>query len=271
MMRIEHMGIRDLLVVLSIFFIAVCGLGCIPNVFADDQVLITKASTLNHVIFDGKWTFYTEWKESSLNDLVYNDTTRIELRSAHQDNYLYFMIDALTLTNYNENADRAIICLDANNTKMQMPDSNTYCFIAVLGGKNSFVLQGGSPLELTNHYKVIPSPDGFVAVGGISDQNDRYTPTPHATYEFRIPINLVGSSDIYGIYVEVYDSKSNMVYSYPRDLGQISPLMIPDPNQWGVMISPDKSLPEFPLPVAILPIALLVAIYFTRSRFVKQQ
>ena len=52
-----------------------------PNVFADNQVLITKSATLNHVIFDGKWTFYTEWKESSLNDLVYNDTTRIELRS----------------------------------------------------------------------------------------------------------------------------------------------------------------------------------------------
>ncbi|MGI0045798.1 MAG: hypothetical protein ACREBB_01230 [Nitrosotalea sp.] len=239
----------------------------IPNVFADDQVLITKTGTLNHVIFDGKWTFYTEWKESSLNDLVYNDTTRIELRSAHQDNYLYFMIDALTLTNFVKNVDKAIVCLDANDTKVQIPDSNDYCFIAVLNGKNSFVLQGGSPLELTNHYKIIPSQDGFIAIGGISDQNDRYTPIPHASYEFRIPIDLVGRSDIYRIYVGVYDSQSNTVYSYPRDIGSITPLKIPSPSQWGMMISPDKSLPEFPLPTIILPIALSITLYFTRSRF----
>ncbi|MGC1708272.1 MAG: hypothetical protein WA799_00510 [Nitrosotalea sp.] len=238
-----------------------------PNAFADDQVLITKTATLNHVIFDGKWTFYTEWKESSLNDLAYNDTTRIELRSAHQDNYLYFMIDALTQTNFVKNADKAIICLEANDSKPQIPDSNDYCFISVLNGKNSFVLQGGSPLELTNHYKIIPSPNDFIAIGGISDQNDRYTPIPHTSYEFRIPIDLVGRSDIYGIYIGVYDSHSNIVYSYPQDIGQISSLKIPSPSQWGTMISPDKSLPEFPLPALILPTALSITLYFTKSRF----
>lgn len=252
--------------VLPSIFILIILFSYTPNVFADDQVLITKTGTLNQVIFDGKWTFYTEWKESSLNDLVFNDT-RIEFRSAHQGNYLYFMIDAIGLTDFVKNTDRAIICLDANDTKSQMPDSHDYCFIAVLNGKNSFVLQGGSLLELTNHYKIIPSPDGFVAVGGISDQNDRYTPTPHTTYEFRIPINLVGSSDIYGIYVGVYDSHSNIVYSYPRDLGQISPLKIPSPSQWGTMISPDKSLPEFPLPVIILPVAFSIVVYLTKYRF----
>ena len=255
-------------IVLSLSFIAVfIFFENSPNAFADDQVLITKTGTLNQVIFDGKWTFYTEWKESSLNDLAYNDTTRIELRSAHQGNYLYFMIDALTQTNFVKNSDRAVICLDANDTKVQVPDSSYYCFVAVLNGKNSFVLQGGSPLEITSHYKVIPNPDGFIAIGGISDQNDRYTPTPHSTYEFRIPIDFVGRSDIYGIYVGVYDSHSNIVYSYPRDIGSVGPLEIPSPSQWGTMISPDKSLPEFPLPAVILPVALSIVLYFTRSRF----
>ncbi len=255
----------SLLVICSFFAIAV--IIHTPNVFADDQVLITKASTLNHIIFDGKWTFYTEWKESSLNDLVYNDTTRIEFRSAHQGNYLYFMIDALTLTNFTKNSDRAIICLDANNTKVQIPTSNDYCFIAVLNGKNSFVLQGGSQLGMTYHYKIISNPEGYIAIGGISDQNDRYTPTPHTTYEFRIPIDLVGRSDVYGIYVEVYDSHSNTIYSYPQDIGQITSLEIPSPSKWGTMISPDKSLPEFPLPIILLPLALSITIYFSRFRF----
>lgn len=259
-------------IVLSLSVIAVFVFsGNLPNVFADDQVLITKTATLNHVIFDGKWTFYTEWKESSLNDLVYNDTTRIELRSAHQDNYLYFMIDALTETNFVKTSDRAVICLDANDSKVQIPNSNDYCFIAVLNGKNSFVLQGGSPLSLSNYYKIIPSPDDFIAIGGISDQNDRYTPIPHSSYEFRIPIDLVGRSDIYGIYVGVYDSHSNTVYSYPNDTISVGPLEIPSPSQWGTMISPDKSLPEFPLPMIVLPIAFTVVVYLTRFRWYKQE
>lgn len=255
-------------VILSLSFIVVfIFLENSPNAFADDQVLITKTGTLNHVIFDGKWTFMSEWKESSLNDLVYNNTTRIELRSAHQGNYLYFMIDALAETNFIKNSDRAVICLDANDSKLQIPDSRYYCFIAVLNSKNSFVLQGGSPLELTNHYKIIPSPDDFIATGGISDQNDRYTPTPHESYEFRIPVDLVGRSDIYGIYVGIYDSHSNTVYSYPTDISSVGPLEIPSPSQWGVMISPDKSLPEFPLPALMLPVALSITLYFTKYRF----
>ncbi len=266
-MAIKNHREFSFLFILSPFFIASFFFIHIPPAFADDQVLITKASTLNHVIFDGKWTFYTEWKESSLNDLTYNDTTRIEFRSAHQDNYLYFMIDALTLNNFARNADSSIICLDANYSKTQVPDSNDYCFIAVLNGKNSFVLQGGSPLALTNHYKIIPNPDGFIAIGGISDQNDRYTPIPHPTYEFRIPIDLVGRSDIYGIYVGVFDSHSDTVYTYPRDIGSISPLEIPSPSKWGTMVSPDKSLPEFPLPAIILPAALAVSLYLTKSKF----
>ncbi len=257
----------DFLVILSLSFITVfVFFENSPNAFADNQVLITKTGTLNHVIFDGKWTFYTEWKESSLNDLVYNDNTRIELRSAHQDNYLYFMIDALTETNFVKNSDRAVICLDANDSKLQIPDSNYYCFISVLNSRHSFVLQGGSPLEITNHYKIIPNPPGFIAVGGISDQNDRYTPIPHSSYEFRIPIDLVGRSDIYGIYVGVYDSHSNTVYSYPHNISSVGPLEIPSPTKWGTMISPDKSLPEFPLPAIILPVALSIALCFTKSR-----
>lgn len=263
----DDMKFRISCLVLPSFFILVILFSYAPSASADDQVLITRTGTLNHVIFDGKWTFYTEWKESSLNDLTFFNSTRIEFRSAHQGDYMYFMIDGLSLTDYVKNSDRATICLDANDTKTPLPDSHDYCFVSVLGGKNSFVLQGGSPLALTNHYRVIQSPDGFVAIGGVSDVNDRYTPIPHTTYEFRVPISLVGSSDIYGIYVGVYDSQANLVYSYPRDLGKISPLEIPSPSTWGTMISPDKSLPEFPLPVLILPVALSITLYFTRYRF----
>ncbi|MDE1862618.1 MAG: hypothetical protein KGI33_06875 [Thaumarchaeota archaeon] len=237
-----------------------------PYASADNTVQITKAFTLNHVIFDGKWTFDTEWKESSLNDITYNDTTRIELRSAHQGNYLYFMIDALTLTHYTKNADRAIICLDANHTNAQIPGPNDYCFAAVLDGSTPLVLQGGSSLAISSHYRRIPNPDGLVAVGGISGKNDRYTPVPHESYEFRIPTALVGRSDTYGIYAAVYDYQSGKAYSFPPSVGKASPFAIPSPASWAFMTSPDHSLPEFPLPAVILPAALSLALFVTRLR-----
>ena len=60
----------------------------IPVASASEPIMITVSPSMDKVIFDGKWTFYTEWKQSSLNTISYNDSTLIQLRSAHQGNFI---------------------------------------------------------------------------------------------------------------------------------------------------------------------------------------
>ena len=235
--------------------------------FAVEPIMITYSPDRQNVIFDGKWTFYWEWKRTSLNELRYDDGTTIELRTGHQGNFIYVFVDSITQTNIDKVSDTATICFATKTDRTVIPDPNDYCFVSVLDGKSSFVLQGGAPLEFTGHFKKIPLPPGFIGVGGVSDENDRYTPIPHAGYEFRIPTDLVGRSDTYGFYLVVYDAPTNKYYTWPQNANATNIYHIASPTQWGDMISPDRSLPEFPVPALLLVPAFFFAIYLTRLRY----
>ncbi|MBI5697153.1 MAG: hypothetical protein HZC29_01340, partial [Thaumarchaeota archaeon] len=41
---------------------------------------------------------------------------------------------------------------------------------------------------------------------------------------------------------------------------------VPSPQLWGDLISPDKSLPEFDLPLLVLLPSLVLVFYLTRTR-----
>ena len=236
---------------------------CLKAAYAE-SIMITQSDVMNKVIFDGKWTYFYEWKRSGLTDLLYDDGTKIELRTAHQDNFIYVFIDNLSDTTIDKGADSATICFDTGNEKSLQSDSNDYCFVATLNGSNSFVLQGGSPLGINSNFKKIDSPPGFIGISNVSDINDHYTDVPHTSYEFRIPTDLVGRSDMYGFYVGVYDSHSNKIHSWPQSIISDSLLKIPSPSKWGDLVSPDKSLPEFPWPVLALVSSLAIITYMTR-------
>src|SRR5574338_332715 len=88
------------------------------NAYAYDQIPITLSGKMNDVQLDGKWTFETEWKQSSLNNYSFdNGNTLVILRSAHQGNYVYILIDAITDEFINKGEDRAAVCFDTNNDK----------------------------------------------------------------------------------------------------------------------------------------------------------
>lgn len=234
----------------------------VPEIYAIEPIMITLSSSMDQVDFDGKWTFYSEWKHSSLNTISYNDGTTIQLRTAHEGNFIYILIDETSKTNFNKYGDRAIVCFDKNDTKADAPNENDYCFGVPFDGTRPFTLRGGSPLADTGHYMKIENPAGLIGVSSVSDENDRYTAVPHASYEFRIPTSVVGRSDIYGFYLAVYDQSHNHVYSWPQDVSVNSFSDIPAPKYWGKIISPDKSLPEFPWPgfvflLSITPLILL--------------
>lgn len=218
---------------------------------------------MNKVIFDGKWTFYTEWKRSSLNSLIYNDGTNIQLRTAHQENFIYVLIDAVSEVNPNKVRDNAMVCITQNYDKPTISNITDYCFIATLDGK-SYVLQGGSQLGFASGFKKISTPDGFIGIGNISDNEDRYSKIPHSSYEFRIPLDLIGRSDKYGFYVSLYGNHNSKYYSWPQDVVQGSTFQIPSPSLWGDLISPDKSLPEFSIPSTIIISGIILVILVSR-------
>jgi hypothetical protein len=236
---------------------------CVKAAYAE-SIMITQSDVMNKVIFDGKWTYFYEWKRSGLTDLSYDDGTKIELRTAHQDNFIYVFIDNISDTSIDKGADSATICFDTKDEKILQADSNDYCFVATLDGNSSFTLQGGSPLGINSNFKKIYNPPGFIGISSVSDINDHYTDVPHTSYEFRIPTDLVGRSDMYGFYVGVYDSHSNKIHSWPKSITTDSLLKIPSPSKWGDLVSPDKSLPEFPWPVLVMVSSLAIITFMTR-------
>lgn len=237
----------------------------IPSASASEPIMITISSTMNKINFDGKWTFYTEWKQSSLNTISYTDGTQIQLRTSHQDNFIYVLIDETSKTKFNKYGDMAMICFDKNYTKPTIANENDYCFGLPFDGKRPFTLKGGSPLASTSHYMKIENPNGLIGISSVSDENDRYTTIPHATYEFRIPTDLIGRSDTYGFYLGVYDQKNNHVYSWPQELSVSSPFEVPPPENWGEIISPDKTLPEFPWPGLAFLLSIIPLILFRKN------
>ena len=234
----------------------------------NEPVMITVSNDRENIIFDGKWSNLSEWKQSSLDELNFDNQNQIILRTAHQGDFIYVFIDAISDFNLDKGADKAIVCFDGNNDKTTLAGKDDFCFGVSLGNNNGFVLQGGSNIALTNNFKKIPNPIGFIGVSSASDQNDRYTQTPHSSYEFKIPIELFGRSDNYGFYVTVYDESSDEFYSWPNVNPQ-KPLKIPSPVMWGDIISPDKSIPEFDWPVFLLLPSLLLVIYLTRKKIIR--
>lgn len=230
-----------------------------------EPVFITKSEGMKKIIFDGKWTG-NEWKTSGLVQLEKYDTV---IRISHYEEFIYVFVDVIKDRTFDNMADRSIVCFDTENNKSKNPDSDDYCFIATLNSSNGITLQGDSFNPNKDYFKKIKNPEGLIAIGGISNDDDRYSPIPHTGYEFRIPIELLGRSDNYGFYVYVYDANKNTRITYPEIITE-DYNNIPSPSQWGDLISPDKSIPEFEffysiLLVTFIGLILIIKISNTKS------
>ncbi len=235
------------------------------DAFGEEPILISLSSDLDQVIFDGKWTTTSEWKKSSYNHLKFDDGTEIHLRTAHQENFIYIQINAASDMIINKGSDSAIVCFDTKNDKTTIPQTDDYCFSTSLGRNSYFTHQGGNISAINGFFKKITNDKDFVAIGTVSDKVDRYNKTPHASYEFRIPLDVLGRSDNYGFYVSVFDADTQNHYSWPYNIENKSILSIPSPSQWGDLISPDKSLPEFNFSMLLsFLIPLTITIIITR-------
>jgi len=186
----------------------------------------------------------------------------IVIRTAHQDNYIYVMLDALADATIDNAKDYGMVCFDAKSEQSLKPDSNDYCFKIQLGSKKAITLQGS---EQSGQFESVGNHEDLIAVGGVSDENDRYRSFPHTVYEFRIPIELLERTDTYGIYLQVFDHSNATTYSWPSEI-IIENSEIPSPAKWGIIYSPDKSLPEYDLPILVLILGSLSVVILTKSK-----
>jgi len=249
-MGFHYAKIRKIIELTSCFFILIF----VVPLAHGQSIPITISDKMNEVVFDGKWTFVKEWKASSEDSIT--QSSSIYLRSAHQDNFIYILIEAVSDTSIDNQEDYAVICFDTKNNQSPEPDDNDYCFIAKLGTNKAVTLQGS---EESGEFKVVKNHVDLISVGGVSDENDRYSKVPHASYEFRIPIELLERTDVYGFYAAVYDHTKSQTFTWPAEINPKNS-DIPSPAKWGIIYSPDKSLPEYDLPILVLILGSLSAI-----------
>ena len=226
-----------------------------------EPILITISPSMEFVIFDGKWTNFSEWKQSSHNKYNFdNGKTTIHLRTAHFGDYLYVFVDPINDLTLDKNMDKATICFDGENNKNKIYDSNDFCFSVLLESNPGSMFQGKLIDEDTAQMQKISNHRDYISMSSVSDENDRYSKVLHPSYEFKIPIKLLERSDNYGFYFSVYDASLDKHYSWPenstgKNIGEIS-----SPSQWGDIISPDKSLPEMNFPIFIFSILIFTII-----------
>lgn len=251
--------------ILLLAIVSITILFSFENIHASSEpILITISPSMENVIFDGKWTNISEWKQSSHNSFPFNDgAMTIHLRTAHLGDYIYVFVDPIHDLTLDEKMDEAIVCLDGKNNKNEIFDNDDFCFSVLLGNNQGKILQGNNT-EFKNSLQEISNSNDFIAVSTVSDENDRYTKTPHPSYEFKIPIEYLERSDNYGFYFSVYDANLDKFYSWPENSTRDNS-KIPPPSQWGDIISPDKSLPELNLPILIFTI-LIFTIIVIQSR-----
>jgi len=225
-----------------------------------EELPITLSTNLEDVIFDGIWSFQTEWKPSSLTR-VESDGSNFVIRYAHDYENLLILVSVVSDITPSRISDKALVCIDSKNNGGDIPQKDDYCFVAKVGSNMPTTLQGGGLNAVQGHYQKIENHPELIAVGGISGEWDRYSKIPHSSYEFKIPLEIIGKSNNYGIFIAVHDADSGNYFGWPSDVKIEKYPFIPEPNKWGQLISPDKSIPEFNLPFLILlPAIAFVAI-----------
>jgi len=242
----------------------------------EQTILITWSEDVDDVVFDGKWTFFTEWKRSAWNLIEFDDQKIYHLRTAHNGDFIYIMFDVIADKTPNVGKDKATVCIDSKNNKNMFLDEDDFCFIVKLQEDNflnifpdNLILQGDKfEIEQKDLNEIFVN--DFIGIGVMSDKEDKYSKIPHTSYEFKIPTDLVGRSDNYGFYVSVYDSDSGLIYAWPESI-KSDTFEIPSPSIWGDLVSPDKSLPEFELSLLLIFPALVVIIFISRLKINKIQ
>lgn len=243
----------------------------LPNVHAFGQEIKEGANEMfisrtiaPFPVIDGKWSVAGEWGRSTERLFAYEDESKIAIRVAHDRENIYVLLDMISDTTMDSGKDKAAVCFDTEVNGGSKPDIDDYCFIAVLDGSFTTYKGGAST---SNALSAIENPSGAEMKAGISDVFDRYSKVPHLAYELKVPIESLKRTDVLGFYAAVFDSNKTTTYSWPISLSHGDDIEIKKPGEWGKLISPDKSIPEFPSSIALFAgVILLGIILMTRGK-----
>jgi len=229
-----------------------------------NEIFISRTSAPFPVI-DGKWSVEGEWGRSTERLFIYEDEAKIAIRVAHERENIYVLLDMVSDTTIDNEKDKAVICFDTEVDGGEKPNVDDYCFMAVLDGSFS-TYKGGA--DTADGLAQIDNPTGVEMRAGISDIFDRYSKIPHLAYELKVPIDSLKRTDILGFYAAVFDSSTKTTYTWPIALSHGEDIEIKAPMEWGKLISPDKSIPEFPSDIALFASMILLGIILmTRGNF----
>jgi len=227
-----------------------------------EELPVTLSTNLDDVVFDGVWSYQSEWKPASLTR-VESDNSNFVIRYAHDYENLLILVSVVSDSTPSRISDKAIICIDSKNDGGNKPQEDDFCFMAKVGSSDPITLQGGGLYAAQGFYQKIPNHPELIAVGGTSGQWDRYSEIPHSSYEFKIPLEIIGRSNTYGFFIAIHDSDSGNYFGWPTDVKLEKYPFIPEPNKWGQLVSPDKSIPEFNLPFLLLLPAIAFVVFFS--------
>jgi hypothetical protein len=235
-----------------LFFLLILSLS-FPLAFAD-ELFITYTDADSQIILDGIWSHKHEWKKSSETIVKQDEQQLFVLRYAHNYETIFVLVDVVSDNFINSN-DKAVLCFDSE-MKKESSDS-IYCFEKIFD-KEIITFTNNPSLK---EYIQIKNFSGLNATSGESNEFDRYSKKPHTSFEFQIPINEIGRSDVYKFYAEIYDDEKNQIMTWPANSEDES-LEISNSTKWGKMISPDKTIPEFSSPLTIFLFLIIPILFF---------
>jgi len=223
-----------------------------------EEIFVTLMKKFEDITWDGKWTSRFEWKGTSETRVVYEGDLKLVIRTGHDYENLFVFIDVVQDNSMERISDKGIVCIDGKGDGSSKPKNDDFCFIVSAGSNQPTTLQGGHFIAQKGFFKKIPNHPQLLAMGGISDEMDRYSKIPHTSYEFKIPLEIVGKSDNYGFYVGAFDAKTGEIFRWPPTAIKNEYPFIPPPESWGRLISPDKSIPEFEFPFLVMASTFLI-------------
>ncbi len=216
---------------------------------------------------DGAWTSNAEWSGASETVVNYTDGSRLVIRGIHDASFVYVMLEMPD--DYVVDGHGAI-CFDTQADGGPSLGMDDYCFVV---GSSFREYHGDGRTTLMQQ---APLDQFVVGQRGLSDSiSPLYSSKPHMTYEFKIPLDYLGSDKTqYGFYVS-FDTRGQTnnytyYYSWP-DYKSAEYLRVASPRSWGIAsLSSDASVPEFPLPLigALAGIVGAVAV-LSRTKLMK--
>jgi len=212
--------------------------------FAKNDEILVIPKGIKPAEIDGMWSTKTEWIDASETKIVENQSTAY-LRAKYDELFVYILVDFVSDQGLDKSGDLTVTCFDTRSNGGNFPLSDDYCFYRVTrtGEDMNGIIQGNGTewVILQEAESWDPYDNKFDAAVAYSQMNDPYdSNNNHVIYEFRIPIDTYGLSEMMKFYVYVNDAYSNEFVEWPTNAGGkqlklIVKNVLPPPNKWGVL------------------------------------